>query len=178
MMASMEFRRPDLETTLEALVTVTPKGYRAVLFAIALRKLRFVLPVMAFFAFAALATGGQRYPLLMMVGLIGVIAFVWLYVNWVSGSPAHKDVYVPVRYRFSEDGIEYDSAIGTGAIPWDRVCRWRFFASHYLLYTESSAFLLVGASALSDTAKGTFESLLAEKVRKRASWRPLSRGAR
>lgn len=177
-MASTELHQPEVRKALKIPVTVTQKGYRAVLFALALRKLRFVLPIMAFFAFAALATGGQRYPLLMMAGLIGVIAFVWFYVNWASGSPTHKDVYLPVNYRFSDDGVVYDSTLGAGIIPWERIRRWRFLASHYLLYTDSSAFLLLPASALPEAAKGAFEALLAEKVRKRAFWRPFSRGVR
>lgn len=177
-MTPAEPHRPEVRAAIELPVTVTQKGYRAVLFAIALGKLRFVLPIMAFFAFAALATGGQRYPLLMMAGLVGVIAFVWLYVNWASGSPSHKDVYLPVDYRFSDDGVEYSSALGTGIIPWERIRRWRFLASHYLLYTDSSAFLLLPASALPEASKGAFEALLAEKVRKRASWRPFSRVTR
>ncbi|MDP2400980.1 MAG: hypothetical protein Q8M66_03290, partial [Actinomycetota bacterium] len=88
------------EEPLTVRVEVTMAGYRAVLLAVTASKLRFVLPLMAFFGFGALATGFNAHSFLLLSGVVGVLAFVWFYVNWASGSPAHRDVYVPVTYSF------------------------------------------------------------------------------
>ncbi len=146
-------------------VQVTRHGYRAVLLASAISKLRFVLPVMAFFAFGALAAGFTAHSFLLLVGLVGVVAFVWFYVNWASGSPAHQDVYMPVEYVFAPDGIEYAGDPEAGTIAWDRMRRWRVLAHHYLLYTDTASFLLVPADAVEPQLRAAFEQLLDEKVR-------------
>lgn len=145
-------------------VAVTRDGYRAVLLGISISKLRFALPIMAFFGFGALAAGFDTHSLVLLTGLAGVVLFVWFYVNWASGSPAHNDVYVPVRYVFTSEGISHESDLGSGTIPWSRIRRWRLRAKHYLLYTDVVSFLLVPVDAVAPDGRGVFEALLAEKV--------------
>ncbi|MDZ4178862.1 MAG: YcxB family protein [Coriobacteriia bacterium] len=141
-------------------VTVDQAGYRGVLLAVTASKLRFVLPIMAFFGFGALATGFNAHSLFLLSGVGGVIAFVWFYVNWASGSPAHRDVYVPVTYVFDDEAIHYTGQGGEGLIPWARIRRWRVRSRHYLLYTDVTSFILVPVAALSDDDVPRFENLL------------------
>jgi hypothetical protein len=158
----------DRESTGEALtvpVTVDQAGYRGVLLAVTVSKLRFVLPIMAFFGFGALATGFNAQSFFLLSGVGGVVAFVWFYVNWASGSPAHRDVYVPVTYTFDDEASHYSGTGGDGRIPWVRIRRWRVRSRHYLLYTDATSFILVPAASLSEEDTLRFEDLLSRHVK-------------
>ncbi|MDZ4180017.1 MAG: YcxB family protein [Coriobacteriia bacterium] len=153
------------EEPLTVRVEVTMAGYRAVLLAVTASKLRFVLPLMAFFGFGALATGFNAHSFLLLSGVVGVLAFVWFYVNWASGSPAHRDVYVPVTYSFDAEGIRYAGQGGEGSIPWTRIRRWRIRSNHFLLYSDMTSFILVPVAALSTHDARRLESLLTQHVK-------------
>lgn len=155
--------------------TVTEAGYRRVLIRVALRRLRWVLPFLAFFGFAALGRGDTDIAWLWLVMSAGTMLIVVAYALWVTGSPsASKAAMVRVRYRADGEGLRYESADGSGLIEWDRLRRWEVAADHYLLYVGAATYLLVPVSDLDVVeARGPFESLLRAHVISQRSWHRL-----
>ncbi|MHB9002667.1 MAG: YcxB family protein [Coriobacteriia bacterium] len=152
---------------------VTEAGYRRVLMRVALRRLRWVLPFLAFFGFAALGRGDLDLAWFWLAMGAGTMLIVVAYALWVSGSPsASKAAMEPVGYRADDEGLHYESADGRGLIEWSQVRRWEVAADHYLLYVGAATYLLVPVHdlCLVDGRDG-FESTLRSHVVPRRWWR-------
>ncbi len=162
---------PEAGEAIAVTIEVSERGYRAVLLAVATSRLRFVLPLMAFGAFASLATGFNTTSCMLFAGLFGVVGFVWLYVSWASGSPGVIDLYRPVAYEFSPERIVYAGSAGSGQISWETVSRWRIVADHYLLFVRGGSFLMVPIQDVARDDRARFEALLRAAIVRRSRGR-------
>lgn len=150
-------------------VRVSEAGYRRVLIRVALLRLRWVLPFVAFFGFAALGRGDADMAWLWLAMSVGTALIVAAYALWVSGSPsASKAAMARIRYSVDDEGLHYESDAGTGRIEWNQVRRWEMAAEHYLLYVGAATYLLVPGDDLDAVdARGRFEALLRTCVARR-----------
>ncbi|PKQ10113.1 MAG: hypothetical protein CVT69_01375 [Actinobacteria bacterium HGW-Actinobacteria-9] len=153
--------------------SVTRAGYRRVLIRVALRRLRWALPFLAFFGFAALGGGDSDMAWFWLAMGVGTMLIVYAYALWVSGSPsASRKALEPVRYRADTEGLHYESADGYGLIEWSQVRRWEVAADHYLLYVGAATYLLVPVQDLAVVdGRDGFESALRACVAPRRWWR-------
>lgn len=133
---------------------------------LAIFRLRLVAPVLAFFTFGALAAGRTEQALFLGASLLGIGVIIWLWASWQAHSPANASIYDEVRYRFSDDGIEFAGAGGEGEIPWPAVKRWRYMSGHYLLHISSGTFVAIPSAAVGEDQLAPLESLFAEKIAK------------
>lgn len=156
---------------------VTERGYRRVLVQVALLRLRWVLPIVAYIVAAAIARGDHGRAVLWAGMAVGAFVVVLGYALWASGSPSSdKSVLAPVRYSADGSGLGYETASGGGRVSWDQVRRWQHVADHYLLYVGSASYLLVAGESLDVTgARDAFETLLRARVPKGPRPHPPSR---
>lgn len=151
---------------------VSAEGYRRVLMRVALLRLRWVLPFVAFFGFAALGRGDYGVAGLWVAIGAGVLLVVVAYARWVTGSPlASKVALARVRYSADSEGLRYESEAGAGRISWTQVSHVQHVAEHYLLYVGMATYLLVPEKDLDDAESRTrFEALIQECVPRGKWW--------
>lgn len=143
---------------------LTEQGYRGVMLRVSLMRLRYVLPVAAFFVFNALGRGDLRTAWILGAMTLGTVFIVVLYANWASGSPTQRGVYEPVSYRTTPEGLEFTSGERSGLVAWDTIRRWEYVREHYLLHVGSTSYVLVPAAAFAGQDAGAFEAVLRAHV--------------
>jgi hypothetical protein len=141
-------------------------GYRNALLVLSLLRLRFVLPILAFFAFARLADGRLDQALLLFASLIGVFVIVWLWVTWQAYSPSNQRVRKPVEYVFSPERIDFFSEDADGFVEWETLKRWRYISGHYFLHASSASFLAIPGACVAEEDREPLEALFREHIRK------------
>lgn len=152
---------------------LTERGYRAVMLRVALVRLRWLLPLAAFFGFGAMGRGETGTTLVIAGMTVATIVGLLGYAAWATGSPAHQRLYRPVSYVADESGLAFSSPDGDGTVEWDQVRRWQYASGHYLLYVGSASYVLVPRGDVGpDEAVEEFESLLRTHVARgpRARW--------
>jgi len=154
------------EDTVRVTVTLTPRGYRGVLLHLSALKLRLVVPLLAFFGFAALGAGFNTQAFAVLSTLGAVVLTVWGYIAWNVNSPSRAGLYEPVAYEFDPEHIVYAGAEGAGTIAWDQVRSWRYASGHYLLYVAGASYLLVPEGDLGAGEVDRFEQLLRSSVKR------------
>jgi hypothetical protein len=142
------------------------KGYRKALISLGVFRLRLVAPILAFFAFGALAAGRSQQAIFLFATLIGMGVIVYLWALWHAHSPANRGVYAPVEYRFSSEHVLYESAGEIGEITWPTFRRWRYMADHYLLHVTSAKFVAIPTHCVAPDDIAPLERLFADKIRK------------
>lgn len=143
-----------------------PGAYRTMLVTLAVFRLRFVAPVLAFFAFGALGAGRTSEALFLIASLVGMGVIIWLWASWQAHSPANASIYEAVSFECGEDALHFAGAGGEGAIPWHAVKKWRYLSGHYLLHISSGTFIAIPSTAVPEDERGPLESLLEEKIGK------------
>ena len=156
----------DESITLRVVSQITQKGYRSLLFALSVSRMRFIFPILAFFGFAALGAGRMNEALMLLGSLAGLIAVIWGYISWQVYSPSNTIVYEKVEYVFRESGIGFESEETSGEIPWDAIRRWRFTSRHYVLHVKKASFLPVPEDCVAEELRPILEDLLRSKVAK------------
>jgi hypothetical protein len=141
-------------------------GYRNALLALSLLRLRFVLPIVAFFAFARLASGDMQQALLLFGSLIGIFIIVWLWVTWQAYSPSNQSVRKPVEYVFTPERIEFFSEDADGFVEWESFKRWRYISRHYFLHHSSASFLAIPGACVAEEDLDALEALFHEQIPK------------
>ncbi len=147
-------------------VTLDPKGYRKVLFTIALIRMRFLLPLAAFFGCAALGGGRTSSGIMIVSATVGLLLFMWGYIEWQVHSPAVSQVYLPVDYEVRDDGLHYESASGSGVVTWDTFTRWRMVADHFVLHLKGARFLAIPLASMDVPTATALERVLRTHIRK------------
>ena len=142
------------------------RGYRRVLVAQSARRLRFALPLSAFFGFGALAAGRTAVGASLLVLLIGTVLVAWGVIAWRASAPSNRHLYDPIAYEFAATGIGYGSVDGRGAIGWDQLVRWDSVADHLVLYVTGGTFLLVPWDDVGDDQEVELRSMLRQHVRR------------
>ncbi len=151
---------PLPEITFES--RLTEKGYRSVMLRVALMRLRWVLPIAAFFIFSALGRGDRATATLLGVMTLGTVLTVVLYANWASGSPTQRAVYEPVTYTTAPDGLIFRSGEREGIVEWGSIRRWELVMEHFLLHVGTSSYVLIPHGCPPDPV--AFEMVLREHV--------------
>lgn len=141
-------------------------GYRKVLFTVAVIRMRFILPIAAFFSCAALGGGRTSAGAMMIIATVGLVLFIWGYIEWQVSSPAVTQVYEPVTYEIAEEGLLYEYLSDSGIVEWDRFSRWRLAAKHFVLQARGGRFLVLPLSAMDAETRLTFETAFRAHIRK------------
>jgi len=147
-------------------VHLTQSGYRGVLLHLSALKLRLVVPLLAFFAFAALGTGFNTEAFLMLGTLAATLITVWGYITWNTSAPKNAELYLPVAYELDSERIIFAGEAGRGVLEWDRVRKWRYAAGHYLLYVTGATYIMIPEVDLDPADMDRFEALLWKQVPK------------
>ena len=155
-----------MSTSLQLTVALTPRGYRGVLLHLSAKRLRLIVPMLAFFGFAALGGGFNAQAFGLLAALAAVLITVWGYISWNVSSPRSTPLYVPVAYEFSDEGIVMADEDGASSLEWTSVRRWAFAAGHYLLYVAGASYLLLPVEGVSGDDTDRLETLLRTHVRK------------
>lgn len=144
---------------------LTEKGYRTVMQREALMRLRWLLPIAAFFIFSTLGRGEIGPAVLLGVMTVGTVIAIFGYASWAAGTPAHRTLYDPVTYEVRGSGLAFETETGAGIVEWSQVRRWAYVKDHFLLYVGSSNYVLVPADALCNAGERIeFERILRENV--------------
>lgn len=146
--------------------TLTQRGYRGVLLHLSAKRLRLIVPMLAFFGFAALGGGFNSQAYGLLAALAAVLITVWGYISWSVSSPRSAPLYEPVAYEFSETGIVMAGEEGASSLEWSEVRRWAFAAGHYLLYVTGASYMLIPIEGVPASDIDRLESLLRTHVRK------------
>jgi len=147
-------------------VELEPSAYRKTLVLLTVTRLRFVLPLLAFFTCAAIGARNVSSAAFLVAGTAGLVLFSWGYIEWQVHSPAAREVYRPVTYAFRESGIEYELDDSGGTIDWTVIRRWRITGAHYVLQAAGGRYLLIPVSSVDYRDRARFERLLDERVRR------------
>ncbi len=152
--------------TLRVTTQLTQKGYRAVLLHLAALRMRLIVPVLAFFAFSALAGGFTPQALFLLGSLFAIVITTWGYIAWNVSSPSNIELYLPIAYEFDADGVTYGGTAGVGRIEWSSIRRWRYAADHYLLYVAGATYVVIPGADMPSTDVPRFEAFLRTHVPK------------
>ena len=141
-------------------------AYRRMLLILSLQRLRFLLPILVFFAFAALASRSFEQAFFLFAAFLGTLIIVWLWVTWQAYSPSNAVVRQPVRYSFAAERIDFRGADQAGIIEWGAIKRWRYVSGHYLLHHSSASFLAIPEGCVRTDDRDQLEALFRERIAK------------
>jgi len=156
----------EMSDTIRITATLTQEGYRSLLLHLSALRLRLVAPLLAFFGFAALGAGFNSQGTVAFVVLVAIFITVWGYITWLTSSPRTTELYLPVVYEFSPDGIVFTGQAGEGSLEWQQVKRWNLRAGHYQLYVAGASYLLIPQDDIEGPSISRFEELLRQHVSK------------
>lgn len=92
--------------------------------------------------------------------LLAIPALAFLVGTFNAYRPGSSELYEPVEYAFSEEGIDLAHPGRRAHAEWSEFRSWRMSAGCYLLDLSKTRFLIVPVSAVPGEARGGLESLL------------------
>lgn len=146
--------------------TLTLAGYRGVLLHLSALKLRLVVPLLAFFGFAALGTGFNTQAFLTLGSLFATLITVWGYIAWNTRAPNNVELYLPVAYEVGPSEVIFAGEAGQGVLAWQQIRKWRYASGHYLLYVAGASYVMIPEIDIAPADLDRFEALLWEQVPK------------
>lgn len=127
-----------------------------------------VLAVLAFLTVLVHHFGDYGFLFFFAWGIFGFYAVVVIIsILYSAFSSQNQLFFLPMRYTFSEEGIEEVSEIAHCVVKWDAFIKWKYVADHYLLYLNILNAVVIPRSKIPDHQVSAFEELLRSKVKKK-----------
>lgn len=109
---------------------------------------------------AALRAAGQSLWLfVVLVPLSGLLAGMY-----GAYRPGAAELYVPVTWRFDDDGVVVDQQGESARAPWSDFVRWREIGACYLLHTDRARYVVIPVRCVPEGLRVPFEELLTARL--------------
>ena len=105
-----------------------------------------------------------RNPLSLMFLIVAVPLAGVLAGSYAAYRPGSAELFVPVTWEFSEEGVRIRQQGEDAMADWDEFAGWRKVAGCYLLHTAARKYIVLPASGVPAARAGDLEALLSRKA--------------
>jgi hypothetical protein len=96
--------------------------------------------------------------------LVLVPAFAALVGSFTAYRPGSSELYEPVTWRFTQDGIDIAQPSRRARAAWDEFSAWRVVAGCYLLHARGRRYVAIAVRDVPEADRARLESLLTARL--------------